>query len=193
VFRPSIVLGDSRRPETTQFDMVRAFVFLADLALLPLRPEDRVDIVPVNYVADAVVMLHQKAHPEHEIYHLSSGTGAETYRQLTDTLANARGRMKPLYWPGLEGPFRSVVDWLAPRRDGVGHAAALLKVFLPYLVWNTVFDNRRVVAEMGRLPAPFSSYCFPLLHFARENGFRYPYRDWPQGTSAHAAAGGLAR
>ena len=29
VFRPSIVLGDSRRPETTQFDMVRAFVFLA--------------------------------------------------------------------------------------------------------------------------------------------------------------------
>ena len=32
VFRPSIVLGDSRRPETTQFDMVRAFVFLAGLA-----------------------------------------------------------------------------------------------------------------------------------------------------------------
>src|ERR1700682_3839663 len=29
VFRPSIVLGDSRRAETTQFDMVRAFVFLA--------------------------------------------------------------------------------------------------------------------------------------------------------------------
>ncbi len=50
VFRPSIVLGDSRRPETTQFDMVRAFVFLADLAMLPLRPDDRADIVPVDYV-----------------------------------------------------------------------------------------------------------------------------------------------
>ena len=32
IFRPSIVLGDSRRPETNQFDMVRAFVFLAGLA-----------------------------------------------------------------------------------------------------------------------------------------------------------------
>src|SRR5690349_24951337 len=31
IFRPSIVLGDSRRPETTQFEMVRAFVFLAGL------------------------------------------------------------------------------------------------------------------------------------------------------------------
>ena len=75
VFRPSIVLGDSRRPETTQFDMVRAFVFLAGLPVLPLRADDRVDIVPADYVADAVVHLHQKPHPEHEIYHLSSGNG----------------------------------------------------------------------------------------------------------------------
>ncbi len=131
-------------------------------------------------LADAVVTLHQKPHPEHEIYHLSSGTGAETYRQLTDALATARGGMKPLYWPGLEGPFRSVVGWMSHRRDTVGHAAALLKVFLPYLVWNTVFDNRRVVAELGRAPAPFSSYCFPLFRFARENRFKYPYLDWPE-------------
>src|ERR1700674_2287240 len=45
IFRPSIVLGDSRRPETTQFDMVRAFVFLGGLPVLPFRPDDCVDIV----------------------------------------------------------------------------------------------------------------------------------------------------
>ncbi len=72
MFRPSIVLGDSRRPETTQFDMVRAFVFLARLPVLPFRPNDRIDIVPVDYVADAVVALHQKDKLDHEIYHLSS-------------------------------------------------------------------------------------------------------------------------
>jgi thioester reductase-like protein len=179
VFRPSIVLGDSRRPETTQFDMVRAFVFLGGLPLLPLRPDDRIDIVPVDYVADAVIALHLKPEPEHEIYHLSSGTGSETFHDLTAALAKARGTMQPLYWPGLEGPFRAAVNWAARRRGGVGHAASLLKVFLPYLVWNTVFDNRRVVAEMGRAPAKFSSYCFPLFRFARKNNFRYPYRDWP--------------
>src|SRR5580698_3171963 len=79
VFRPSIVLGDSRRPETTQFDMVRAFVFLARLPILPFRPDDRIDIVPVDYVADSVVALHLKPRPEYEIYHLSSGTGSETF------------------------------------------------------------------------------------------------------------------
>jgi len=207
VFRPSIVLGDSRRPETTQFDMVRAFVFLAGLPLLPLRANDRVDIVPANYVADAVVHLHQKAQPEHEIYHLSSGTGSETFRQLTDALSQASGKMAPLFWPGLEGPFRSIVGRLSHRRDSLGHAASLLKVFLPYLVWDTVFDNTRVVSELGRAPAPFSSYCYPLLRFARENRFRYPYRDWPEPQDAadtaepaaqhegaqHIAAGGSPR
>ncbi len=194
VFRPSIVLGDSRQPETTQFEMVRAFVFLADLPVLPLGPDDRVDIVPVDYVADAVVTLHQKEHSEHEIYHLSSGTHSETFRQLTDSLAHARRRMKPLFWPGLEKLFRSAVTWLSHRHDGIGHAASLLQVFLPYLVWDTVFDNTRIVSELGRSPAPFSSYCFPLLRFARENRFRYPYQDWPdpdRGPVPELASNGL--
>ena len=60
IFRPSIVLGDSRRPETNQFDMVRTFVFLAGLPALPFRSTDRIDIVPVDYVADAIAMLHLK-------------------------------------------------------------------------------------------------------------------------------------
>jgi thioester reductase-like protein len=179
VFRPSIVLGDSRRPETTQFDMVRAFVFLAGLPFLPFRSTDRIDIVPVDYVAESVVLLHQKQNPEHEIYHLSSGRAAETFGQLTHALATAAGKMEPLFWPGLEHRFSSVVNWLSNYRNGIGRNASLLKVFMPYLVWDTVFENSRVVAEMGRAPEPFSKYCYPLLRFSREHQFTYPYRDWP--------------
>jgi thioester reductase-like protein len=191
VFRPSIVLGDSRRPETTQFDMVRAFVFLAGLPFLPFRSTDRIDIVPVDYVAESVVMLHQKDNPAHEIYHLSSGTGAETFGQLTQALSNAAGKMQPLYWPGLEHKFSSVVNWLANYRSGIGRSASLLKVFMPYLVWDTVFENSRVVAEMGRAPEPFSKYCYPLLKFSRDHHFTYPYRDWP-GAAAHTPEVGAA-
>src|SRR5208283_5500935 len=97
IFRPSIVLGDSRRPETNQFDMVRAFVFLAGLPMLPFRPGDKIDIVPVDFVADAVSTLHQKEKPAHEIYHLSSGTGSVTFVQLTDALSKAQGRRGPVY------------------------------------------------------------------------------------------------
>jgi thioester reductase-like protein len=187
IFRPSIVLGDSRYAETTQFDMVRAFVFLAGLPVLPFRPTDKIDIVPVNYVADAIVTLHQKPKPEHDIYHLSSGTGSQTFRELTDALSRARRHRGPIYIPALEKPFGATVDWLANRGGNLGRGASLLKVFWAYLIWNTVFDNTRVVSELGCKPARFSEYSYPLLKFSTENHFTYHYREWPT-----AAGGSLA-
>jgi thioester reductase-like protein len=195
IFRPSIVLGDSRRPETNQFDMVRAFVFLAGLPALPFRPTARIDIVPVDFVADAVATLHQKERPAHEIYHLSSGTGSETFAKLTDALSKAQGKRGPVFAPSLEGPSSKMVNALAGRAGKIGGLATLMKVFLPYLVWNTVFDNSRITEEMGQQPAPFSRYCFPLLKFSRENNFLYKYRDWPAEASSQNASGqaGTAR
>jgi thioester reductase-like protein len=181
IFRPSIVLGDSRRAETTQFDMVRAFVFLAGLPVLPFRPEDQVDIVPVDYVAQAIVALHQKEKPAHEIYHLSSGRGSQTYRELTDALAAAQKKSRPMFLPSLERPFGATVNALASSHGRLGRGASLLKVFWPYLVWNTLFDSTRVATELGRAPAPFSQYCYPLLKFSRKHRFTYAYLEWPAG------------
>ncbi len=178
IFRPSIVLGDSRRPETNQFEMVRAFVFLAGLPALPFQPAARLDIVPVDFVADSISTIHMKENPSHDIYHLSSGTNSETFVQLTDALAKSQGKRGPVFAPSLEGPSEKVIRALAGRAGKIGGLATLLKVFLPYLVWNTVFDNRRVVAEMGRRPAAFSQYCYPLLRYSREHNFTYNYREW---------------
>ncbi|HMD38161.1 MAG TPA: SDR family oxidoreductase [Candidatus Acidoferrum sp.] len=179
VFRPAIVLGDSRRAETSQFDMVQAFDMLVRLPVLPLRPRDKIDIVPANYVSKAIVTIHQKDEPSRGIYHLSSGTGSQTYQELTDALAEAGGWRRPAYWPWIGGTFSSTVNRLSSRKGAVAHGASLLRVFWPYLDWNTVFDNSRVVAEIGEAPAKFSTYAFPLLKFSRENKFRYPAKPWP--------------
>jgi len=186
IFRPAIVMGDSRKPETTQFDMVQAFDMLARLPVLPLRPDDKIDIVPANYVGGAIVKIHQMEKPNYGIYHLSSGTGSQTYKELTDALAAAGGWSKPSYQPWLGGPFSKTVNWLAFKGGTVGYGASLLKVFWPYLDWNTVFDNSRVVQEMGEAPAKFSSYAFPLLRFSRANKFKYPARPWPEGAAGQA-------
>jgi thioester reductase-like protein len=179
VFRPSIVLGDSRRAETTQFDMVKAFVFLAGLPALPFRPNDKIDIVNVDFVADAIAALHQKEQPKWDIYHLSSGTSSQTFRELTNALAAAQQKRKPVFLPFAEKPFTRSVDFLSHRKGPVASGATLLKVFMPYLVWNTVFDNTRVTSELGRRPIPFAQYSFPLLKFSRDNNFEYKYLPWP--------------
>ncbi len=180
VFRPSIILGDSRHAETTQFDMVRSFVFLAGLPVLPFRPDDKINIVNVDFVADTIAAIHQKEKPDHDIYHLSSGVESQTFRELTDALARAQGNRRPVFMPALERPFTRMVNRLAARRgSALSLGASLLKVFIPYLVWNTVFDNTRAVTEMGRAPARFSEYCYPLLRFAKEGRFAYGYQEWP--------------
>jgi len=194
IFRPAIVLGDSRRPETTQFDMVQAFDLLSRLPVLPLRPRDRIDIVPANYVGKAIVTIHQKEEPLHGIYHLSSGEGSQTYQELTDALAAQGGGRRPAYWPVFGKPFSGTANWLSNRSGAVGYGASLLKVFWPYLDWNTVFDNSRVVAELGEAPAKFSTYALPLLKFSRENHFRYPARPWPgEAAATKPLAAGSAR
>ncbi len=186
VFRPSIVLGDSRYPETTQFDMVKAFVFLAGLPVLPFRPTDKIDIVNVDFVADAIATLHQKDQPRFDTYQLSSGTESQTFRQLTTALSAAQNKRAPVFLPFMERPFTGSVKVLSNRKGSVAYGASLMKVFMPYLVWNTVFDNTRVTTELGRKPVPFSHYSYPLLTFSRENQFQYDYKPWP------AAAGGTA-
>jgi nucleoside-diphosphate-sugar epimerase len=188
IFRPSIVLGDSRYPQTTQFDMVRSFVFLAGLPVLPFRPHDKIDIVNVDFVADAISTFHMKANPAYDTYHLSSGNDSQTFQELTNALAAEQNKRAPVFLPILENPFDSVVNMLANRKGPVGHGAALMKVFRPYLTWNTVFDNTRVTTEMGRKPAPFSQYSFPLLRFSREHNFEYPYQAWPESARAGGSA-----
>ena len=190
IFRPAIVLGDSRRPETTQFDMVQAFSVLASLPVLPLKPTDRIDIVPADYVGKAIVAIHQKNSSVYSRYHLSSGTASQTYRELTDALAQTGGS-HPKYLPALGGTFVGTVNWLSHKKNNLGRGASLLKVFWPYLVWNTVFDNSRVVEELdGETPAKFSSYAQPLLKFSRANKFHYPAKPWPlQNATGHTARG----
>src|ERR1700733_4886654 len=120
IFRPAIVMGDSRRPQTSQFDMVQAFDVLARLPVLPLRPDDRIDIVPANYVAKAIVAIHQKPEPAYGIYHLSSGESSQTYREITAALATAGGGRRPAFVPSLGKPFSATVDRLAHGSGSVG-------------------------------------------------------------------------
>jgi nucleoside-diphosphate-sugar epimerase len=144
--------------------------------------------VNVDFVADAIASLHQKAEPRYDTYHLSSGRDSQTFREVTTALAAAQQKRGPVFLPVFEKPFSSVVNSLANRSGSLAHGAALMKVFMPYLVWNTVFDNTRVTSELGRKPVPFSQYSLGLLKFSRESNFTYSYKPWPAASAGGSAA-----
>ena len=183
VFRPATVLGDSRFPETTQFDMARAFAMLAYLPVVPFRSDWKIDIIPADYVGKAIVTIHQRETPRYDAYNLSSGVESPTYGQIVAALREHGHPVRPVFGPVLQGPFSAAISGLVatPRRLGISLPASLMKVFLPYLTYNTVFDNARVVEELGEKPRRFVEYCYPLLRFVLDNRFQYPYRPWPGG------------
>ncbi|MFO1518663.1 MAG: SDR family oxidoreductase [bacterium] len=190
VFRPSAIIGDTRFPRTTQFDMVRAFAWIERLKILPLDPRWRIDIVPADYVSRVMVDLHRKEKPRHETYHVSAGEGALSYREIAESLRADPSKGSPSFAPRLTAPFLKLCSYLARRhpRWGLSRPALLVDVFKPHLVADTVFENRRIVEESGEIPAPFSRYAASLLRFARQNDFKYPYLPFPTETPKREVA-----
>ena len=181
-FRPSTVMGDSRFPETTQFDMVRAFCVLADMPVLPLDADGRMDIVNPDWVGKAIAPLHMKP-VEHDIFHLSAGEASRTLGEITRAMDKP-----PRFVPALEAPFGKVMNALASskRKNMATLVGSLFKVFLPYITYDTVFDNSRAVAAMGEAPVPFTDYCQGLYQYAKGVGYEYPAQPLPAAPDASA-------
>jgi thioester reductase-like protein len=194
VFRPTIVMGDSRFARTTQFDMVQAYATFARMRVLPLSGDWRHDIVPADYVGKAIVRVHQSERPSHGIYHLSSGEASLTSRQIVESLRFHGKAVKAVFAPRLFKPFETTIDALAatPRDMGVARFASLIKVFLPYVAFDTVFDNSRIVEALGEAPPSFGSYASALLEYAVDGGFRYAYRPWPEHVAPREVASSAA-
>jgi nucleoside-diphosphate-sugar epimerase len=187
VFRPSTVLGDSRFPQTTQFDMVRAFAALAYIRVLPLHPSWRMDICPADYVGKGIVAVHMADEPRHDAYNLSAGVASPSYRQIVQALDAAGHRPRSMFAPRLGRVFSAAVEaaMSTPKKYGIAPAASLMKVFWPYLTYDTVFDNSRIAEALGgERPRPFPEYAHPLLRFAVDGKFSYPYRPWPEDAEA---------
>jgi long-chain acyl-CoA synthetase len=75
-YRPSIVMGDSRSGRTPHFRVLYEpirWVYTGQTKLLPVRPDLRVDVVPVDYVCDAILELAGREDGAGKTYPLTAG------------------------------------------------------------------------------------------------------------------------
>ncbi|RLB44965.1 MAG: hypothetical protein DRJ42_31005 [Deltaproteobacteria bacterium] len=182
VYRPVSVLGDARHPRTTAFDMSKMLGILGGLPMLPMDSSVRMDVANVDWVARVISKVFLTTKPKYDAYSLSAGEKSNTVGQISHTLTEATGRKPVAFVPALDSSFQTLirlVDGL-PQRNQFTGLAAVLKVFWPYMTYDTVFDNSRAVEALGgEEPAPFIDYCVPLYHWVREHDYKYPYRPFP--------------
>ncbi|HEX3392256.1 MAG TPA: SDR family oxidoreductase [Solirubrobacteraceae bacterium] len=200
VLRPSIVVGERDSGWTASFNVLywplRAFARGAYMAL-PARGNAPVDVVPVDYVADAIFALSQAPEAESSTFHLTAGAHTSSVDELVE-LATARFQ-RPA--PRLIAPclYHRVVHPLLVRASRDQHyrkALARSETFFPYFAMGVHYDDRRsrvALRGSGIGPTPLRGYFDRLVDFAiaADWGRRKITRDGAAGspTPRHRRAG----
>jgi long-chain acyl-CoA synthetase len=174
IFRPSIVVGEASTGWTQAFNVLytplKAFV-QGRLPVLPARASAPVDVVPVDYVADAIVELADRPADE-GTYHLVAGPRATSVGELTDLAADHVDRAAPLVLP--PSVYRTVLHPLLKRRAPERRRRALerLEAFFPYFAMDVTYDDRRArgaLAPSGIEAPPIGRYFGRLMDFAERS------------------------
>jgi nucleoside-diphosphate-sugar epimerase len=163
VARPSVVVGHSElgvKPSTSLLWYYRA---LAALGCGPFELDDRRDVVPVDYVADALAFLLAIDRPRFGAYHVSAGAGAsaplrEILRRLRSPAASEVGGWRKISASSL-GAMRDELGRVV-RDDqqadklarGLGACARFGELGVQY------FDNSRLLSEGFHAPPSFLQY-----------------------------------
>ena len=173
VLRPSIIVGERDSGWTQSFNVLywplRAFSRGAYVAL-PARRDAPVDVVSVDYVADAIFALSQAPEAEGVTYHLTAGANATSVGELIELAAAYFRRPAPrLISPGV---YRLLVHPLllqATRDERGRRALSRSEVFFPYFAMAVTYDDRRsrvALRGTGIAPTPLPRYFERLVEFA---------------------------
>jgi len=177
LFRPSIVAGRASTGETSHFRVLYwpLKVFARHLVVCIPGERDAVfDIVPVDFVVDALLHILEREDSVGGCYHLTAGTevtldamvrlAAEIFeiRRVPPYVSPRRlyPLLRPLLALVLVGRFRNVLE--------VG------EVYIPYLCKRLVFDNRGTRAALQgstiRMP-DMNAYLKTIFSYARATDF----------------------
>ena len=172
IYRPSIVVGDSRTGETEKFDgpynLLRLLLAqprrLSVAFTLPGARDAELNVVPRDFVVDAIAILSDRPDAVDEVYQLCDPAPLPVPR-FVDVLADATGH-RTVRLPTAKSIARPVTGALERLSIHVDPHA------LDYLNHPTRYAcpaTTRALAGTGVEAPPFESYVDELVDFARRN------------------------
>jgi long-chain acyl-CoA synthetase len=172
IFRPSIVVGDSKTGYTSNFRVLYwpLKTLASGLAIVaPLDPKGIVDLVPVDYVVDAFRVLSATDASLGKCYHLAAGPkGERTCGELLDTAVEIFGVRRPfLISPRISysivRPLLYATLW-GKRRPLLRQA----EQYFPYFAYRASFDTSIATADLvgsGIEPPAVADYFGTIVQY----------------------------
>jgi thioester reductase-like protein len=155
IFRPSIIIGDSRTGRTSSFNVIYIPLRLLQKGLLtfvPGTPETTLDLVPIDWVDDVMVRILDREDAPGRVYHVTAGPGrAARLGEVVGRAVEYFDRFTPLRSPRT---VEYITEAEYGRRRGAmkGMAEALmgqLDTLLPYVGIDRLFDSANTDAALA--------------------------------------------
>lgn len=171
IYRPSVVVGDSRTGETAKYDGIYSLVHYLLMSPRILRTinvgnnDVRLNLVPVDFVVDGIAALSADPSAEGKTAALADPeplTTAELFDTLAESLTGKRSILMPP--PGL-------VEWslmlpFSPALTGLPHSG------VPYFFLSQTYDTSVAVPLLAahEIVCPgFGEYARSMVDFVREH------------------------
>ncbi len=169
VVRASVIVGDSHTGEIDRFDgpyhlMLLMLTSPADFAVpLPGRGDLALNLVPVDFVANAAVAIGRDPRAPGRTFHLVD-SAALPARRVFELFANAAGRRSP------RGSVPASLASALLRAPGLERFAASPRSLIDSLVTSIRYDTRNadlVLGPLGLRCPPFASYVDTLAAYVQ--------------------------
>jgi thioester reductase-like protein len=187
IYRPSIIIGNSKTGETGNFKAfywpIRIYA-QGNVKAIPAYPACRVDLVPVDYVARAMLFLTNLEETKGQTYHLTAGRyNLVTVREVADA-SIAFFKVKP---PILFHPrYMTLLNGKIGRKmlgERTYKTLQLGQPYYPYLGMRLEFDNSftaNLLSKGGITAPPVKDFFDRLFRYCQET-------DWGRRNSTSPA------
>jgi nucleoside-diphosphate-sugar epimerase len=168
IYRPSVVVGDSRSGATQKFDgpycVIQWLMRQPRLAVLPVvgRPSRyRFNVVPRDFIIDAMERLSAMPRAIGKTYHLADPEPL-TVDETIDAVA-AAARRTVIRIPLTRAIAKGALNYV----PGVYRLMRIPAPAVDYFVHPTTYDTANTSRELGAAPPRFRDYLPRLVEFVR--------------------------
>ncbi|MBK7994662.1 MAG: SDR family oxidoreductase [Blastocatellia bacterium] len=188
VYRPSIIAGDSISGRTPHFYVIyepMKWIYFGQLTFLPCQPELKLDIVPIDYVCDAIVAIAQQANTVNQTFHLTAGPdkSINMYEMVDSCIREFNDYNKEIGKELIARPeiitpnlIENMEGTMRKRSEQLFHRAwQQIQRHMPYIISEKVFDDSatRKALSNTKISCPaFRDYLPVVVRYALKKEFR---------------------
>lgn len=164
VVRPSIVVGHTRLGCSPSGSIFWVFRIARALKSFPCGLDQRIDVVPVDYCAEALQLLLEKPELQHAEYHIAAGQErSNSFAEIDAAISAATGQtpMTDIY---RQLPVEDIAKMQDRFKELLGPCnrrivLRAIRAYGDFAAMEMMFDNQRLLAEGMPLPTPLATYA----------------------------------